>query len=52
MDEKEKIKEIEEICDEFNGELNVLQCEKNALMDEFMFDLEKNKMDELRNNLQ
>lgn len=52
MSDQEYINKIDEIHSQYENEMAVLQCEKNALLAEFAGELEKIKMEELKNKLQ
>lgn len=48
---KEKAEEVEKIYNEFLQKMQELKKEQNMILDEFMAELEKAKMEDIRNKL-
>lgn len=49
MDNHEKIEQIQA---QYEKDINSLQCEKDGILAEFMAEIEKEKIEKLKNNLQ
>ena len=52
MDDQEKIKKIDEIYQKYKEKLTDLRRQQDDIFAEFLAELEKNKLEELRNKLQ
>jgi hypothetical protein len=51
MDDQEKIKKIEEISKKYKAKINELKLEQDKIISEYIKELEKAKMEELRNEI-
>lgn len=52
MGDQQKIEEIEKIHQEFKQKMEDLRREQDRVLEEYLAELEKAKMEELRNKLQ